>query len=90
MIRGNGGFNPQPLAAIVFGASPFTYTNNSGCIEQIRTLFVSTTAFDFIRAGVVTGIPFIAAHTMVIDLYPDDAVRWTYNAGPPTATRIPM
>ncbi len=90
LIMHNIGYNPQPLAAIAIGASPFTYTNNSGAIEQIRTLFVSTTAFNFIRAGVVTGIPFIAAHTMVIDLYPGDAVQWVYNAGAPNATRIPM
>lgn len=90
LIMHNIGYNPQPLAAIAVGASPYTYINNSGAIEQIHTAFVSTTAFVLTRAGVGTNIPFVAAHTMIIDLYPGDALTWTYNAGAPTALRIPM
>lgn len=90
VIRDNPGYNPQALAAIVVGASPFTYTNTWGYIEQIHIVLVSATGLVLTRAGVGTNIPFTAGHTITLSLYPGDALTITYPAGAPQMLRIPM
>ncbi len=90
IVRDNRGYNPQALAGIAVGASPFTYTNTSGSVEQIHYVMAGVSATTFNRAGVNTALTISAGHIVTITLYPGDGLTITYALGPPILIRIPM
>lgn len=76
VVKNNLGFNPQGVAAITVGASPFTYTNQDSVSEAI-----------YIVAGTVSqvvknGITIFVATGCTVWLEPNEAVTVTYSSAP--------
>jgi len=84
----NIGYNPQALSAPAVGASPWTYTNNSGYIENLYFHGGTITNTLLNRTG-STSYNILAGTSRTIQLYPGDSVTVTH-AGTPTLIIQPM
>jgi hypothetical protein len=82
IIGHNIGYTPQPAADISVGPSPFTYTNNSGYVEQVSV--AGGTVSSITLRGVLTGLT-----SGMFTLYPGDSLVVTYTAAP-TMRRFPI
>jgi len=77
-VYGNLGFNPQGVAAISVGASPFTYTNNDGVPEAIYITPGSGGTISQIAKNSVNLLNANLAGQATVWLEPGEAVIVTY------------
>jgi len=87
IITANPGFNPQPVRGpLTAGATPFTYTNNDGYMEQIELITIGDmTAFTC--RGIANIIQVDAISPVLNTL---DTCVFTYVAVAPTYDVLPM
>lgn len=76
VCRDNNGFNPQGVAAITVGASPFTYTNNDAVEEMV---YITGGTVSAIAKNAVT---IFAASPAGVLLTPGESLTVTYSVAP--------
>jgi parallel beta-helix repeat protein len=81
----NFGYNPQPPAAIMVTASPFTYTNTHGYVELVTVSANGATIDEIDLRGENTNL---TAGSFL--LYPGDSITLTYSGGTPLMERYPQ
>lgn len=79
-------FFTKPPAAVTVTASPFTYTNTSGLLENVLVSGGTVTQLVMGRSGAVGNLPVTGGMWM---LAPNDTLTFSYTAAP-TVTRLPL
>lgn len=78
-------FNPQAVATISPGASPYTYTNQDGYPETVQVVGGTVSDISIVRSAVTTSLGVTSGMFL---LHPDDGLKVTYT-GVPTMRKIP-